>query len=226
MADELINALANTEGLQVTPRITAFQFKGKNLDIPTIGRRLRVNALLEGSVRKAGNRLRITAQLLDVATGKHVWSERYDREMEDVFAIQDEIAHSIVEKLKIQLQADPKTPLVKRYTENIEAYHLYLKGRFYWNKRYEIGVQKGMSFFQQAIEKDPNYALAYSGLADSFSVLATYNFMAPSDGFTKAKALAEKALSLDGSLAEAHTSLDGLRADVPQLELGCSRDVS
>lgn len=211
MAEELINALANTEGLQVTPRITAFQFKGKSLDIRTIGRRLRVDTLLEGSVRKAGNKLRITAQLIDVASGKHVWSERYDRDAADVFAIQDEIARSIVDKLKIQLQTDENVPLVKRYTEDVEAYHLYLKGRFYWNKRYEVGVQKGISSFQAAIEKDPNYALAYTGLADSLSVLATYNFLSPTEGYGKAKILAERALALDDTLAEAHTSLGYVR---------------
>jgi TolB-like protein/Tfp pilus assembly protein PilF len=206
MAEELINALANIEGLRIVSRTSAFRFKKQNLDVAAIGLKLNVDTVLEGSVRKAGKRLRITAKLVEVSNGYQVWSEKYDRDMEDIFALQDEIARKIVDKLKIQL-SNQGAPLVRRYTDNLEAYNLYLKGRFYWNKRYEVGLQKGMECFQQAIEKDHEYALAYTGLADSYSVLATYNFMGPAQGHSRAKALAQKALELDNTLAEAHTSL-------------------
>jgi TolB-like protein/Flp pilus assembly protein TadD len=204
MAEELINALVNIEGLHVTSRTSAFQFKGQAMDVAEIGGQLMVSNILEGSVRKSGNRLRITVNLVDVSTDYQVWSEQYDREMQDIFAIQDEIARTIVDKLKVQLSS--RTPLVRRHTGNMEAYNLYLKGRFYWNKRYEIGVQKGMEYFQQAIEKDELYALPYTGLADSYSVLATYNFLPPADGYGKARAAAMKALDLNETLAETHTS--------------------
>ncbi len=208
MAEELINALTNIEGLHVTPRLTAFQFKEKNQDVTAIGTELGVATLLEGSVRKAGNRLRITTQLIDVASGRNLWSERYDRDMEDVFAIQDEIARTIVDRLKIQIRGRAAgRPLVKRYTADLDAYNLYLKGRYYWNKRYHGGLQKGMIFFQQAIERDPNYALAYTGLSDSLGVLATYSYVKPRDGFAKAKAVAERALQIDDTLSEAQTSM-------------------
>ena len=206
MAEELINALTNLEGLSVLSRTTAFQFKKEELDIRTIGAKLKVDTVLQGSVRKSGNRLRIVTTLVDVSSGYQVWSERFDREMEDIFAVQDEIARKIVDKLKIDL-SNQSAPLVRRNTGNLEAYNLYLKGRFYWSKRYEIGLQKGMECFQQAIDKDPQYALAYTGLADSFSVLATYCFMGPVQGHSRAKALAQRAIELDDSLAEAHTSL-------------------
>jgi serine/threonine protein kinase/Tfp pilus assembly protein PilF len=206
MAEELINALGKIEGLRVVSRTSAFRFKHQNLDVAAIGRQLNVETVLEGSVRKAGKRLRITAKLVEVSSGYQVWSEKYDRDMEDVFSLQDEIARNIVDKLKVQL-SNQGGPLVRRYTGNLEAYNLYLKGRFYWNKRYEVGLQKGMECFQQAIEKDPEYALAYTGLADSCSVLATYNFIKPAQGHGRARALAQKALELDDMLAEAHTSL-------------------
>ena len=207
MAEELIDALAKQKGLRVVSRTSAFQFKGQGHDIRSIGQRLDVSHVLEGSVRKMGNRLRITAQLINVRDGYHLWSEKYDREMEDVFAIQDEIARAIVETMKIQLVGEPEAPLVKRYTSNLDAYTLYLKGRYFWNKRYEVGLQQAMGHFKQAIENDPNYALAYAGLADCFVLLGAYEYLAPKEAFSKAKALAQKALDVDGALAEAHASL-------------------
>src|SRR6185295_7554385 len=210
MAEELINALANVDGLRMTSRTSAFQFRDQQLDVHTIGERLKVDKILEGSVRKSGRRLRVTVKLVDVPTGFHVWSEKYDREMEDVFDVQDEIAKSVVNKLRIQLESGG-TPLVKKHTENLEAYNIYLKGRFYWNKRYALGVQKGMECFQAAIEKDPKYALAYAGLADSFSVLATWNFIHVNAGYGSAKAAAVKALDLDPDLSEGYTSLAYVR---------------
>jgi Tfp pilus assembly protein PilF len=177
------------------------------VDVREIGQKLNVGWLLEGSVQKAADQLRISTQLVNATDGYHLWSEQYDRKMDDVFAIEDEISLAIVDKLKIKLLSREKTVLVKRYTENLEAYHLYLRGRYFWARRYEGGLVKALEHFQQAIEKDPRYALAYAGLADSYSQLGLWCFMPPRDAFPRAKAAAEKALEIDDMLAEAFTSL-------------------
>ena len=205
LAEELINALSKTEDLKVAARTSAFSFKGKDVKVSEIGQALNVGAVLEGSVRKAGKRLRIIVQLINASDGYHLWSERYDRQMEDVFEIQDEITLAIVEALKVKLLGAERAALLKRHTENTEAYHLYLKGRYYWNKRTEL--KKGLGYFQQAIELDPNYALSYVGLADSYNLLAGHSGLSPKENFPRAKAAALKALELDGKLAEAHASL-------------------
>ena len=204
MAEEIINALVKVEGLRVAALTSAFQFKGKDLDIREIGSKLNVGTVLEGSVRKAGNRLRVTVQLVNVADGYHLWSERYDREMEDVFQIQDEISTSIAGKLKLRYADDARKPLVERGTQNLEAYNLYLKGRYYWNKRTDEGIRKGIECFKQAIEKDPTYAPAYAGLADSYTMLES---MPRSESLPKGRAAAMRALELDEGLAEAYASL-------------------
>jgi serine/threonine protein kinase/Flp pilus assembly protein TadD len=224
IAEEIINALTHVEGLRIVARTSAFAFKGKSEDVREIGRRLDVKAVLEGSVRKAGNRLRITVQLVDVADGYHIWSERYDREMEDVFAIQDEISLAVVEKLKVRLLGEEKAAIVKRSTENLEAYSLYLKGRYHWNKRALDGVRKSIELFEQAIEKDPNYALAYAGLADGYNILGGFGVSPPSDCFPKADAAALKALGLDSALAEAHTSLAYVYANYKWNWAGAERE--
>lgn len=207
MAEELINSLTKIEDLRVVARTSAFAFKGEKTDIREIGQKLNVKTVLEGSVRKAENRLRILAQLINVEDGFHIWSDKFDRDMDDVFAIQDEISMAIVDNLKGKLLGEEKAKLVKRHTVDVEAYKLYLKGLYFWNKRSKEGMEKGMKHFKQAIELDPSYALAYCGLADSFALLSFWTFFAPKDGFPKAKALAEKALEIDGTLAEAHVSL-------------------
>jgi serine/threonine-protein kinase len=207
MAEELINALSKIEKLHVASRTSSFQFKGEGYDIEDIGRKLKVKTILEGSVRKAGNRLRITAQLVDVNDGYHLWSEKYDREMEDIFAIQDEISLAIIDKLKLKLLKEEKATLIKRYTDNLEAYDLYLKGRYFWNRRYEGGLQKGLEYFNQTIKKDPSYAPAYAGIADSLSILGLFAWLPPKEAFPKAKATALKAIEIDDMLAEAYTSL-------------------
>lgn len=207
MAEELINALTKIKDLRVVARTSAFSFKGKEIDIREIGNKLNVNTILEGSVRKAGNRLRIMAQLINVADGYHLWSEKYDRDIEDVFAIQDEISLAIVDKLKLNLLKEEKVDLLKRYTDNLEAYQLYLKGRYFWNKRFEIGLKKGLEFFQQAIERDKGYALAYSGLADCYILLPWYGIFPQKEAYQKARDAARKALEIDDKLAEAHTSM-------------------
>jgi len=207
ISEEIINALTLVDGLRVAARTSAFSFRGKDDDIRDIGRKLGVEAILEGSVRKSGQRVRITTQLINVASGYHLWSERFDRDMEDIFAIQDEISLTIVDRLKVDLLQPEKARLVKRFTEDQEAYNLYLKGRYFWNKRYEGGLYRGLEYFQQAIEKDPSYALAYAGMADCYTILAPYSIMAPHKAFPQAKAAALRALELDDTVAEAHTSL-------------------
>jgi serine/threonine-protein kinase len=206
ITEEIINALTRVEGLRVAARTSSFAFKGKNQNVHTVADVLSVASVLEGSVRKAGNRVRITAQLVNVADGYHLWSERYDREITDVFAIQDEIARAIVETLRVRLIGRADAPLVKPSTANIEAYNLYLKGRYYWNRRNSVGLEKGMEYFQQAIQQDPNYALAYAGLADCYSVLGMYAYLPPLVACEKAEAAAARALALDATLAEAHLS--------------------
>jgi serine/threonine protein kinase/Tfp pilus assembly protein PilF len=207
ITEEIINALAQIEDLRVVARTSAFSFKEKNVDLRTVGQCLNVTTVLEGSVRKSGNRLRIMAQLINVADGYHIWSERFDRELQDIFEVQDEIAKTIADRLKVTLGAERQKPLVKAGTRNLEAYELYLKGRFHWNKRTPEGMQKAIECFQKAIEEDPTYALAYTGLADNYNLASFLNFFPPGEVMPKAKAAAAKALEIDDSLAEAHVSL-------------------
>jgi serine/threonine-protein kinase len=206
ISEEIINALNQVEGLRVVARTSAFAFKGRNEDIREIGRSLDVTSVLEGSVRKSGQMLRITAQLIHVEDGFHLWSERFDRQMEDIFAIQDEIAQAIVKMLEVKLVGE-RRELVRRYTDNLDAYTSYLQGRYYWNKRTEDGLQKGLSFFKQAIMKDPEYALAYAGLADSFNLHGFYGVAPPREVYPRARMAAQKALQMDETMAEAHASL-------------------
>ena len=209
LAEELLNALAKIEALRVAARTSAFSFKGKETDVREIGRKLNVSVVLEGSVRKSGNRLRITAQLINVTDGYHLWSERYDRQIEDLFEIQDEVTLAVVDALKLKLLSSEKASLLKQRTENTEAYQLYLKGRYYWHQRTEEAVKKGIECFEQAIDIDPNYALAYAGLADSYSLLglSEYSALSPTEAFPKAKQASVKALEIDNTVAEAHVSL-------------------
>jgi len=207
ISEEIINALTQIEGLRVAARTSAFSFKGKNVDPRTVGAALNVTSILEGSVRKSGNRLRITAQLISVADGYHLWSERYDRELQDIFEVQDEIAKTIANRLKVTLGAARQHPLVKAGTTNLEAYQLYLKGRFCINRRSPEGFREAVEYFQQAIEKDRAYALAYTGLAEAYTQAAFLHMLPPTELMPKAKAAAAKALELDDSLADAHVSL-------------------
>jgi len=213
MTEEIINALTHVEGLRVVARTSAFSFRGKEIDVGEIGRKLSVETLLEGSVRKAANRLRIWVQLVNVVDGYHLWSERYDREMEDVFAVQDEISLAIADKLKVKLLRGEKTKLITHHTDDLEAYNLYLRGRYLWNKRTEGGIKKAIEHFKQAIKKDPSYALAYTGLADSYSTLTSYISILPKEVFPKGRDAALKALEIDDTLAEAHASLALIRRD-------------
>jgi eukaryotic-like serine/threonine-protein kinase len=207
MTEEIINALTQIEELRVVARTSAFSFKGKQIDLRTVGESLNVTTILEGSVRKSGNRLRITAQLINVADGYHLWSERYDRELQDIFEVQDEISKTIANRLKVTLGGGRQEPLLKAGTKNLEAYQLYLKGRFYMNKRTPDGFREAVEYLRQAIEKDPAYAVAYTGLAEAYTQAAFLHMSPPAELVPKAKAAAAKALELDESLADAHVSL-------------------
>jgi serine/threonine-protein kinase len=207
ITDELIDALAKVEGIRVASRTSVFALKGKAQDVRAIGALLDCSVVLEGTVRRSGQQLRITAQLTSTDDGTLIWSQRYDREMADAFAIQDEIARTIVDTLRATSFADLVSPPVRHHTENATAYSLYLKGRFEWNKRTQEGVAAGIRFFEQAIAEDPNYALAYTGLADCYSLHVDYRSVPVGEGFEAAKAYARKAIELDDSLAEAHASL-------------------
>jgi len=207
ITDELIDALAKVEGIRVASRTSVFALKGKPQDVRAIGALLDCPVVLEGTVRRAGQQLRITAQLTSTDDGHLVWSQRYDRQMADAFAIQDEIARTIVNTLRATSFAGLSTPPRRRHTENPRAYSLYLKGRYEWNRRNQEGVAAGIRYFEEAVAEDPRYALAYTGLADSWALHVDYRSVPVREGFAAAKAYALKAIELDDSLAEAHASL-------------------
>jgi serine/threonine protein kinase/tetratricopeptide (TPR) repeat protein len=207
LAEELLNALAKIEGLKVAARTSAFFFKGKEIDVREIGQKLGVGTVLEGSVRKAGNRVRITAQLIDVADGYHLWSERYDRQMEDIFDIQDEITLAVVNALKVTLLGEDKAAALKRYTDNTEAYELYLKGRHFYNKYTGEGWAKAIEYFEKAIEKEPEYAPAYAGISHCLGISWYYGILPADEALPQANAASSRAMELEHDLDEAHLSL-------------------
>ena len=207
ITDELIDALAKVEGLRVASRTSVFALKGKPLDVRAIGALLDVSEVLEGTLRRSGQDLRITVQLTSTSNGALIWSHKYDRRLDDVFAIQDEIAQTIVGTLRATSFGDLAVPAMNRGTDSVQAYGLYLRGRYAWNKRTQEGVSEGIKFFEQAIEADPGYALAYTGLADSYALALDYRSVPVHEGFEHAKHYARKALELDDGLAEAHASL-------------------
>src|ERR1700726_2346715 len=206
ISEDLLNALSWIEGLHVAARTSCFAFKGRNEDIRKIGDALGVETVLEGSLRRADTKLRITAQLIKVADGFSLWSERFDREMQDGFAIQDDITRAIMAALKLRLAGRSDRPVFKLQTTNAEAYELYLKGRFFWNQR-GMGLRKALHYFELALIEDPDYALAMSGLSDSYNLLSWYGDLPPAEAIPKAIAPAKRAVQLDPQLAEAHTSL-------------------
>jgi TolB-like protein/Tfp pilus assembly protein PilF len=210
MAEEIINALAHNENLKVISRTSAFAFKDKNEDVREIGKRLGVETLLEGSIRKSGNRIRITAQLINVNDGSHIWIDRYDREIKDVFATQDEISLAIMDNLKVKLLGEKKTMIAKLHSEIIEAYKLYLKGTYYWQMLTAEGYNKAAECFQQALQKDPNYALAYTGLSYVTAYSTGWGNLPPNKGFPKIIEYINKALEIDNTLAEAYSGLAGI----------------
>jgi TolB-like protein/Tfp pilus assembly protein PilF len=206
MAEEILNSLAHLQDLKVAGRTSSFQFKGRSADLREIGEKLGVSNVLEGSVRKQGNILRVTAQLIKVEDGFHLWSERYDRNMDDIFAIQDEIAFAITEKLWITLLQNDRDKITKTYTYNTEAYALYLKGRFYMSRR-GPSILTGIECFRQAMEMDSGFAFAYAGYADALSLTASYALVHPKTVIQKVKNAAEKAISLDPDHSEPYCSL-------------------
>ena len=210
LAEEIINALTQIPKLKVIARTSAFAFKGKEQDIRRIAAALNVTSILEGSVRKSGKRLRVTAQLISASDGSHLWSERYDREMADVFAIQDEISHSIAEKLRIELA--PDRSIVKRQTRNVNAYSLYLRGRYHFSKLTPEGMAKGIEYFEQAVSADRNYALAWAGLAHSHLMRGHAGLELPKSANALCRQAVNKALELNDLLAEAHSVMGNLLA--------------
>jgi eukaryotic-like serine/threonine-protein kinase len=216
LAEEILNALTKLPELRVVARTSAFAFRGKDQDIRGIGETLGATHVLEGSVRKAGNRVRVTAQLIGIRDGCHLWSERYDREMTDIFAIQDEISEAIVNVLKLKLARTVRRPVAPA------AFEAYLRGRYFWNKRTESDLNRSIEYFNQALALDPGYALAHAGLADAFIVLGVFGLRAPSDAYPKAKAAALRAIDFDATLAEAYDSLGHVKAaldwDLPGAE--------
>ncbi|PYX74115.1 MAG: hypothetical protein DMG78_07450 [Acidobacteria bacterium] len=207
ITETLINNLSQIWNLRVVARSTVFRYEGKDIDPQKAGNDLQVRAVVSGRLLQHGNTLIVRAELIDVATGAQLWGGQYKRKAEDVFALQDDLSREISEKLRLQLTGDEKQRLTKRYTEDAEAYRLYLKGRYHWNKRSPEGLQKAVEYFRQALNKDPAYSLAYAGLADTYAHLSFFNVVAPREAMPKAKAAAVKGLEIDEDLAEAHVSL-------------------
>ena len=206
LAEELINALARVRGLRVAARTSAFQFRGRTADVREIGRQLNVDHVLEGSVRRAGRRLRITVQLIKVADGYQIWSERYDREMADIFEIQDDITQLIVKTLEPALLGTQPL-MVRRHSDNVQAFELYLKGRHLWHQRTPQSLRAGIAQFEAAIALDPEYALAHAGLGDSYAILSVYGFVSVGEARAKAEPAATRAMALDSQLAESHFAM-------------------
>ncbi len=208
ITDELINSLGKVESLRVVSRTSVFQFKGGAMDVRKIGRQLNVSAVLEGSVRRAGSRVRITAQLIKVADAYQLWSGAYDREMNDVFTLQEDISRAILRALRVRLPGR----LLEGRPGNLDAYNLYLKGRYHWNKRTDVTLGKSIDYFVQAIAADPSWAVSHAALADSYAMVASYGLAPPKEAMLKAKAAAAKALEIDPSLAQAHATLGFIRS--------------
>jgi len=207
MADTLIAKLSNSREIIIPSLTSARKYDEQEHDPLAAGRLLHVRSVLEGTLQKLGDRIRVTARLMNVADGSSIWTGTFDEKFTDVFAVQDTIAQKVAAALALRLSGEEQKRLTKRYTDNTEAYQLYLKGRFYWNKYTEEGFRKSIEYFKQAVEKDPNYALAYAGLADTYSLLGDLSYGTPKETFEQARAYAEKAIRLDDALGEAHLSL-------------------
>ena len=229
MTEELIATLSKIPSLSVISRASAMRYRDRSLPSKKVGSELGVGAILEGSVRKAGSRVRIAAELIDVGADKYVWSQSFDRELTDIFAVQGEIAQQVAEGLKVQLLSSDRERLGEKQTGSLEAYNLYLKGRYFWNERTEDAVRKAIGYFEAALKADPFFVKAYAGLADSYLVLANYGWMPPAEAGRAAKEYAMKALALDEATAEAHASLGLIYAnhdwDFDQAEVELQRAI-
>ncbi len=207
LTEEIINTLSSISGLNVIARTSVMKYKQSNKSVGEIGRELKVGTILEGSVRKAGGRLRISVQLIDVGSEAPIWAQKYDRELEDVFKIQTDIAERVAEALKVQLLRENRKLIEDKAPEDIGAYVLYLRGRYYWSKRTKEDLEKAITYFGEAIEKDPNYALAHAGMADCYTLMGRHLYLPAKESFEKARGYANRALELNDSLAEARTAL-------------------
>ena len=207
MADTLITKLSNIRGLVVRPISAVRKYGGLEQDSAEAGREQRVDAVLDGSIQKSDKTIRVSVRLVKVSDESTLWASQFDQQITDIFAVQDSISHRVAAALALTLTGKERERLTKRYTENAEAYQLYLIGRNHWNGRTEEKIRKGIDYFNKALEKDPEYALAHAGLSDSYGMLVFYSALSPKEGFPKAKAAAIRALDIDDNLAEAHTSL-------------------
>jgi TolB-like protein/DNA-binding winged helix-turn-helix (wHTH) protein/Tfp pilus assembly protein PilF len=212
LTEDLINGLSKLDGVRVIARTSSFRLKGQTGDARRIAAQLRVSTILEGTVRKIGDRLRITTELIDAESGYQLWSESYDRDVAKVFEIQEQTAQAVVDALRIKLTTSPSTPLIKHATENLAAYNLYLQGRYLWNKRTEEDLEKAIQCFREATIKDPHYARAFAGLADSYAVLQNWGERPSIDVWPQARGAAQKALEVDDTLADAHLSLGHVKS--------------
>ena len=213
MTEELISTVSRLKGLAVTSRTSVMKYKNVAKAMPEVGRELGVGTVLEGSVRKGGSKVRVAVQLIEVQSDKHLWSQSYDREIQDIFAIQSDIAQNVASALELQLLAEERHDIQRKPTEDMEAYKMYLKGRFYWNERNPESVKKAMQYFEKAIASDSGFALAYVGLADCYLVLMDQAVLGPKEALPKAKSLLDKALEVNDRLAEAHASRANLLMD-------------
>jgi serine/threonine-protein kinase len=212
MTESIINKLSQLTNLKVIARSSVFRYKGKDMDVQAIGRELNVRAVLVGQIKQEGDELRIGVELMEVQGNRIIWGDTYQRKTADIQSVQREITRNVSEKLRLKLTGADQTQLVKTYTDSGEAYQAYLKGRYHWNKRTDEGFKQAIFFFQEAIGKDPSYALAYTGLADCYTLRSDYGFLAPQEGYALAKDAVTLALKYDDSLAEAHTSLASIKA--------------
>jgi non-specific serine/threonine protein kinase len=213
MTEALITDLAKIKALKVISRTSVMQYKGVRKPLPQIARELNVDAVVEGSVIRSGERVRITAQLIHAATDQHLWAESYERDLRDVLSLQNEVARTIAAEIQVKLTPQERAQLAATRAVDPEAHDLYLKGRHFWNKRTEEGLRKSLQLFEQAIDKDPTYAAGYAGLADAYNIMGYYGVLSPRDSFPKARAAANKALELDPSAAEAHAALGVVKRD-------------
>ncbi|HKG22984.1 MAG TPA: winged helix-turn-helix domain-containing protein [Blastocatellia bacterium] len=214
ITDAMITKFSSLRQISVRPTSSIFKYAGAAYDPSAAGRELGVDAVLEGTVQRVSDRVRVTVQLINVKDGEPLWAERFDEKFTSVFAVQDSISEQVAQALELKLNSDERKQLVKRYTENPEAYQAYVRGVFFWNKRTEDGLSRGIEYFKQAIEKDPAYALAYAGLADSYALIAylEYGLLPPREAYELARSAALKALELDDSIAEAHSALALVKA--------------